>query len=677
VWDTLSDYHGGSFHAAEEMLLRWLLKSMTGTSANAERVRRYARAWDILAAVFTLIPLFSLAKTLADRRFLNVLQQTLKDVATPQQEGAQTNGADSDLEMDDAPPLESPTNPRKRKRTGSASFDIAVQRQAAGCLETAEAVFEAIRILLSRCELKSLDSVATHRMGAEHVKSLFSSSAVEAMATLVPWLTVCGLALDRPKAEPLREQSSWLCTFAALWELHLQSAGDASEVATHLSGTATRLLGKLMGHSRQASLSIDPAVQERWSRDLRRFLTRNLILPARAAFLTKASQEVVQLAVDMSSVSAQVTFPVLFDLVTKSPLEIGGNTSRKDYETWVQAVFDSILHASKNINRDNSLAAIRAIMEMAAERATALSASSLRAVCKNYALRSEAVDWSLLLSIVKLNPDVFLISEEGKQLLDQILEKTLEPDSLSADDFDKAARFIVLLADGYAQGRDLSTFVKTWLKHLAPAKPKGGLQRLWAQKELVDAVARLVQSSLNANQLVDVLEWLSSQTQPAESMARIHILEAISSGISQEEFVDAANTKTFDGVFLDKYSKKELPAISACRWTVASKTLARGTLEEANKIWLQVKSDLKSILKKSPVDREDTFAAFRCCAAAWLANHPGAAHEDDAATLICSFVDRLEKDAESMEVDSPNGAASINRETYITWILSDAPRVLG
>ncbi|KAK4239993.1 nucleolar pre-ribosomal-associated protein 2 [Achaetomium macrosporum] len=677
IWDILDDYHGGSFHAAEEMLLRWLLKNMTGASPNAERVRRYPRAWDIVGAVFALIPLFSLAKSLADRRFVGILQRTLKEIAAPQKEGTQTNGADSDVEMAEAPSPESPANPRKRKRADTASFDLPAQRQAVGCLQTAEAVFEAIRILLFRCEVRSVDEPATHRMGAEHVKTLFSSSATDAMGILVPWIAVCVLALDRPNAELLREQSSWLSTFVALWELHLQSANDAFEVATHLSGLATRLLGRLTGFPRQMPLRVDTTVQERWARDLRRFLARNLILPARTAFLTKGSQEVVQTAVAMSSAYAQITFPVLFDLVSKSPLEFGGKASKKDYETWVQVSFEAILHATKNVNRENGLTAVRVIMEMAAERVTPLSVSSLRAVCKDYALRKNTYDWSLLLSIIKLNPDAFLISDDGKQLLERVLEKMREQGALDAEDSERAAQFIVLLAGGYAQARDLSSFVKVWLRNLAPSESKEGLQPLWAQKELANAVAGLVQSSLNTTQLVDLLEWLASQTAASESMARIHVLEAISSGISQEDFIDAANMKIFDGVSLEKYSKKEPPAIAACRWLVASKTIARGTLEEANRVWSQIRSDIRSILERSPLYQEDTFAAFKCCVSAWLANHPGAAHEDEAAALICSFMNRLQADHEPMDPDSPDRGDSIDTGTYVSWILSDAPRLLS
>jgi nucleolar pre-ribosomal-associated protein 2 len=538
-------------------------------------------------------------------------------------------------------------------------------------LQTAEAVFEAMRILLSRCEIRSLDEPAIQRMGAEHVKSLFSFSAAEIMDILVPWLTVCGLAIDRPNADTLREQPLWLTTFVALWELHLQSAADASEVATHLSGTAARLLGKLLQIPERTPLGVNAGVQDRWVRDLRRFLARNLILPARAAFLTRGSQEVVHTTLAMSSASAQITFPVLFDLASKSPLEFQGKTSKKDYETWVQAVFDAMLHAAKNINRENSPMAVRAILEMAAERGTALSASSLRVVCKDYALQKDHCDWSLLLSVVKLSPDVFLVSDDGKQLLDRVLEQTLEADALDAQDSEKAARFVVLLAEGYAQARDLSSFVKIWLQHLAPTKAKAGLRPLWAQNALADTVAKLIQTSLTTAQLVELLQWLSSQTRSAESMARIHILDAISRGVADDEFIDAVNVKTFEAAFLEKFSKKEHPAVSACRWMVASRTIARGTLEEAGNIWSQIKSDIKSVLRRSPIESEATFAAFKCCVAAWLANHPGGAHEDEISTLLCLFIERLDQEARPMVLDSP-----VRRETYLSWILSEAPRIL-
>ncbi|KAK3379316.1 Urb2/Npa2 family-domain-containing protein [Lasiosphaeria ovina] len=684
LWDTLAQCHGGSFHAAEEMLLRWLLKNMAGppTSTAAETVRRCPRAWDILGAVFSRIPLFSLAKSLADRRFVNVLQQTLKDISRPQQQqpqvAAQPGGADSDVKMADASPPPSPTGTRKRKRSVSTTLDLDVQSRLSGCLETAESVFEALRTLLSRCELRSSDGPPSQRMGAEHVKSLFSSSATETMEILVPLLTLCRLAVNRSQETPLKGQAEWLSTFSAIWDLHLQSSSDAADVAAHLSGLGTSLLGNLTGFSPQRTLGISAAVQQRWARDLRRFLARNVILPSRAAFLNRESQEVIQVTVNMAMVSAAVSYPVLFDLVSKQRRILGDKTAKKDYDAWIQAVFDATITALQSRSREKNRVIVGTIMDMAAERNTALSATSLRIVCKDYAIGPKD-DWKLLLSIVKLNPDVFLASQDGQVLLGQILEKTRESQSFEADDFAKALQFIVSLAKGYAKARDLSSFVKVWLKYLAVAEAPVKLEPLWSQQELVTTMAGLLETSLSAKQLLEILDWLSALTQPAEIVARIHILEAISGGLSQEEFVDATSMKTFEAAFATKISRKELSSsVSASRWMIAEKTLSRGTLEESDQVWSQVKSELVRALQKSPVYREDTLAAFKCCAALWLSNYPHGEHESEAATLACAFLDRLgEGDEHSKSSSRSNTETSINQETYTSWILSSSPRIVS
>ncbi|KAK0710990.1 Urb2/Npa2 family-domain-containing protein [Lasiosphaeris hirsuta] len=675
VWHALSRQPDATFHAAEEILVRWLLKNMTGTKDNFERVRRYPLAWNILGVVFSYIPLFSLAKSLADRRFVAVLQQTLKEISEPKA-AARTDGPDSDVEMGNAaPPTPSPTS-RKRKRSASATFVLSAQRKVEGCLQSAEAVFDAIRILLSRCNLKLLDGTPNHRMGAEHIKSLFSTSTVESKDFLVPFLAICNLAVDRPEKDSFNEQSSWISSFVALWDLHLQSASDGTDVTFHLGSPSLNLLGKLTGIPRPRPVSVDTVVQERWIRDLRRFVARNIIIPSKTAFLNSRSTDIIETATEIMQHSAAATFPVLFDLFTNSLRIFSEKASRKDYEAWLQALFDSILDKLPKIDAGRAQTAIRAVMELAAAGGVPLSTSSLLAICKRYGLASNQTDWELLLSVVKLNPDVFLISKEGQALLDQILQLTQKPDASSLQDLSHASRFIVILADGYAKGRDLSSFIKIWLKYLAATEPSNDPEILWGQKGLADAVAGLIKQSLNTDQLLDILNWLSEQTGQPESMARIRILGAISAGISSEELVNAANMKVFDGMFAKKFSRKELPvALSIARWGAAEKSLLRGTAEESSQIWTQVKSDVGHVLRKSSVNKEETLAAFKCCTAAWIANHPGGAYEDEAATLICSFINRLEEESES-KLSSGN-AKMVTKETYMSWIISPTSRLIS
>ncbi len=137
----LSRSPGGTFHAAEEVILRWLLKNMNGTSADAEGIRRWPLTWRIAGLVFQRIPLFSLAKSLSDRRFVAVLQQTVKDLSTPQTIASVQNENKQDVEMADA---DSP--PDKRKRWPQARFDLSTLREPEWRLRTAETMFEALRL---------------------------------------------------------------------------------------------------------------------------------------------------------------------------------------------------------------------------------------------------------------------------------------------------------------------------------------------------------------------------------------------------------------------------------------------------------------------------------------------------------------------------------------------------
>jgi nucleolar pre-ribosomal-associated protein 2 len=674
LWNMLPSNRGGAFHAAEEMLVRWLLKNMTGNTANAERIRRYPPSWNVLGAVFTCVPLFSLAKSLADRRFVSILQQTLKEVSAPQEEEAvQANGVDSDVEMADAPAEESTPNPRKRKRTAPSSFGISYQRQTDGCLYTAESVFEAIRILLRRCDAKSLEGSPNHRMGAEHIKSLFSTSALEAVATLIPLLTTCNLAVDQGDRRSFEEQSTWISTFNALWELRLQGPDDAAGVAIHLAVPSMALLEKLTGVSRPSTCSVGGAVREQWTRDLGRFLARNLIIPSRAAFLNAKDQVNILRVVDLANISAAQIYPVLFDLVTRP---YGDKAAKKDYEVWTQSVFDIILEALKSNHRDQSLAAIEGMMEIAAERDLPLSASSLRVVCKEFALGPDDERWNLLLPIVKLSPDVFLLSDEGEELLQQALRKTQNPQLLDSADLDKASQFIVSLAQGYARARDLATFIKIWTKCLIAAGPEAPTEALWSQPELSKTVAGHVEQIWNVNQLLEILDSLASGDDAAGASARIQIIDALSAGIKNEEFVDAANLKAFDTAYSHQVSRKELSdKLAAGRWAIAAKCLPKGTLEESGRIWSRVKDDASHVLRKSSIRKQETLTAFQCCVAVWVANYPDGPAEKEVGSMVCAFVDRLIE-----STSKPDGKKSskegLKAGDYVRWMASKSARAM-
>ena len=650
---------------------------MTGNTASAERIRRFPLAWDMMAILFARIPLFSLAKSLADRKFVATLQQTLKEISQPQQV-TQTNGADSDVEMTDAPAPEAASNPRKRKRPTPSSFDLTHQKKVEGCLLSAEAVFESIRILLSRCESRLLDRSPNHRMGAEHIKALLSTSASEMMAILVPMLCLCSIAATQPGQQSFHEQPTWISTLTALWDLHIQSVGDVSDVAIHLSAAGISLLGKLTSITRPSPLSVDFTVKERWARDLGRFLTKNLILPSKAVFLNNENnKQNVEIMVELSRPTASDSYPVLFDLLCRSPPT--DRMSLKNHELWVQAVVDRILEACEHYQNQGiarveaeARAAVERVVEMAAERNVSLSINNLQFVCKDFALKRDEPNWGMLLSVIRINPDTFLVSADGRKLLDRILSVTIKPEPLSCN-IKYASKFIVHLADGYAKARDLSGFIKVWLKYLSAAEQDSNEKGLWTQKKLLEKVADILEQSLSTAQLLEVLSWLSEQNGESTSVGRLHILRALSAGLKHEEYIDAANLRIYKNALLARATTRDLSASAyTSLWVIAETTLARATLEDVGQIWEELKSELGRALRKSSPRKEETFAVFRCCANAWIANYPDGPGRDEAAQTVCSFIERLESKSDSQRCSSED----ISKETYASWILSH-PRGLG
>lgn len=659
------------------MLLRWLLKNMTGNTANAERVRRYPSTWVVLQYVFWDMPHFSLAKSLADRKFIAVLQQTLKEVAGSQPDAPQTNGTDagdSDVEMADAAPQESTSHPRKRKRSTAPSFDLSEQKQAHGRLDTASAVFDAIGFLLTKCEASSLgaDTTPYHLMGLEHVKSLLWTSSAEVMKVLAPLLSLCNLAANQSELNEFDDLTTWISTINTIWDLHQRSASDASDVAIHLSASSLVLLSKLTGVPRSCSLPLETSIQERWARDLRRFLIRNLISPANSAFLNRQSKEVIELVTAISDVSAPRVYAMLFDLATGSTETPGDKASKTDLEKWAQAVFDVILASLEEVGPEGRRETVDAIMEIAAERNVALSDSSLRGVCKSYALGQSGENWKLLLSLVKLNPAVFLATEAGQALLDQVLQKSTNSQGLGADELTGASRFIVLLAEGYAHARDLPGFVRMWLKYLSATEENDDSDVLWTQKELSATVSRVLEKSAKTDQLLDILDWLSAQDGPAETLARVRILDALSAGLEEEEYIDAANTKVCDVAFSGGVSDKGLPdAVSDARWAIAERSVLRASLEDVDRIWARIKSDVDRVVRKS--FKHNTCAALKCCVALWVANYPDGPLVDEVATAACSLMDKLEKH-QSPRAQTVGDLLLTGK--CVPWMIMESPYVL-
>lgn len=654
LWKLLSASPVGAEFAAEQLILRWILKNMNGPSASAEQFRRYPLAWSVVASVLTRIPLFALAKSLADRRFLPILEQTLKEISNPRSE----EDASSDVEMADgtSPPK---GDSKKRKRTPEMNFVLSSLRTDPGCLMTAECLFVALDKLLARLKEVPVDAPSNIRMGAEHLKSLFSSPAKEVVEILRPMLSICSHALNEQALESSEDQPSWISTISGLWDLHLQSGNDAVDVAVSLYPVGSIILARL---DRSKDLVIDPRVKAGWREALRRFFIKNMILPARAAFLNRKDLSIIEEAVNMTSSLPTASYPVLFSLAVSPSGTTDDASGRKDHEDWTQKVFGIIKDAMRTAETTKRNEAMKIVLDTALQSKASISLDSLREVCRQYTTESGALDLSLVPRVANIDVDAFMISAEGQSLLDDVLAQitNLDDAELDATTETDLVNFVVSLAEGSAKARNLSWFIKKWTEVLSESLAKDDdfttVKGIWSSTRIVEVVADLLQPSINISQLATLIEWLESTAESWKKGSVLVVLDAMTRGLTYEEYVDSVGTRLFD--LASKVKLKHLDGSMRARWwRIVERTVSQSELEIIDSLWKNVEQDLKKALKKEDPADPAAVAAFRCCTTFWLANYPKASLESETSALAWTFLKRLQKDERKAASADSSGLA--------------------
>lgn len=641
LWNLLSGSSAGTYYAAEQLILRWILKNMNGSSASAEQFRRYPMAWNVVACVFTRIPLFALPKSLADRRFVPILEQTLKELSNPRGE----DSASSDVEMADGTSPEKGDS-KKRKRSPEIKFELESLRTPHGCLRTADCLFLALEKLLARLKEVPVDAPSNVRMGAEHVKSLFSSPAKEAVEILRPILSICDHALNEQESESAENRPSWITIFSGLWDLHLQSSSDPVDVAVSLYPTGFILLAKM---DRSKELVVDPRVKASWRQALRRFFIKNMILPARAAFLNRKDVSIIQEAVNMTSSLPTASSPVLFSLAVSPSGTTDDASGRKDREDWTQKVFEIIEEVMRTAETTRRNDAMKIVLDTALQSKASISLGSLREVCRQYTTESGAIDLNLVPKVADIDVDVFMISAAGQSLLDEVIGHITNMHDSELDVSSEAdlVRFVVSLAEGSAKARNLPWFIRKWTEVLSESLAKDDnittVKKIWSNMQIVETVADLLQPSINTSQLATLLEWLEDREKSCKKGSLLVVVDALTRGVTDEEFVDSVETRLFD--LASKVRLKHLDGSMRARWwRIVERTVSQSELETVSALWKKVESDLKKALKKEDLADPAALAAFRCCTAFWLANYPKASLESETSAMAWTFLKRLQKD---------------------------------
>lgn len=668
LWNSLTASADGKFHAAEESTLRWLLKSMNGSTKDAETLRRWPLTWTILECVFQRIPLFSLAKSLADRRFITVLQLTLKDISRPS----------------DSTSVASP----KRKRSAAKSYTLDDLRDQEGCLLAGNAVLHALKRLLGRIDSSATQS-SHDKIGAEHIRSLFCTSAAEAATLTSLSLSLCDSALEYCELDHAESQEAWIETISAIWDLHLQGQDDSLEVAAHLYRPSSMIVSKLENVPKTRDLNIPQSLRTRWSRDIQTFIHRNLIIPARAFYINQQSLEPVTRALQATENTLDISAPVLYYLASGA-VDLEEGKLRKGSAEWMKQVFKAVESSLRG--RDDRDELVQSVLERAAAKAMPIDNDDLRTVCREYALHSETTNWRLIADIASCDPDVFQLSEQGAGLLKEVCERSTTSD-LHEQDAELASRVIEAIAQGFRTGRDFSGFLKLWFQQLRKIeKQKSTVNSPWlragASQYKNEPFQKLIEKEMSPQQVLDLLRWLEAEeAKKSHPRALCLFLNSIAQGIRSEAYVDALSGKFFD---LVSQVSKSSSTLTALKWGVVSKTLswAAPGPEQRAEIWGSVRKPISKILSKAAVESRETYEAFKCCCQAWVSMSPDGEYIEEVTELVETFTSRLAAELISTSALKKNDLTLLTQpdtepgyleeaalEHYLAWFLRGSSRI--
>ncbi|KAG5994379.1 hypothetical protein E4U54_003112 [Claviceps lovelessii] len=670
LWKLLVANSHDGFHAAEESTLRWLLKSMNGSAEVAERLRRYPITWAILDCVFQKIPLFSLAKSLADRKFVSVLQRTLEDVAKPVESTAS-----------------SPSS--KRKRSTTEAFSIEFLRSQLGCLNTAQALFTALKRLLDRLG-STTERFSRDKLGAEHIKSLFCTSADGAKDIAAPALRICRDLLASDSCDQTADCESWVQVVTTIWDLHLQGPDDVMQVAAHIFAPAAVILARLGLFKSPDQTVVPGSLKAKWLSDLQRFMYRNFALPGRAAFVNARDLVAFRAALDSCDDMTHLAVPALYLFASSAYQDMSQGGLRKDNAEWMKQIFQIAERAIRDRPDRNSL--MQSILEQAIERSSPVAVMDLRRICLDYCLQDGNTQWSLIAKIARCETDVFQLSDDGIQLRKELCERIANQEH-NQDDMAAIEQIIQALRDGFRTRRDLPGFLHLWFEQLCKVESrklqdkspwfKVFSQRGTSQKDSC-SLQDTLESEISPQRLTEMIAWVKDNSSASYPQALSVFAATLAQSLHSEQYVDAAGRHLFD--LVDGF--KASTSFCALRWRVVSATALWAHPSERGDIWGKVKKRLTKTAEKSALLTAESYEAFKCCSRFWDLFSPDDAHVEEAAVLMDVWMKRLSADMASTRVLEGTKMAAgvglgvdaefdeqVGYQQYLAWILNASSRL--
>ncbi|KAI1632110.1 Urb2/Npa2 family-domain-containing protein [Biscogniauxia mediterranea] len=637
LWLLLSTTRGTRLHGVEESILRWLLKQMSASTDSAELVRRYPLTWTVLSHVFPKIPAQSLGRSLAYLRFVSILKKTLEDITTtPTKPGASqeiVNGIDSDGAPKGAT--------KKRKREDALPSNLEQLRSPEGCIKSVTGVFEALASLLDQGVCFSDTPSPERKVGAEHVKSLFSSAGEETLAITAKLLLACDRSLTFVSQGITQDRASWIDIVTTIWNLRLYNKEDNSEFAKYIYDPTCSILARLKDVTKATPALAHSVVGGLWVQRLENFLSAYFIRPARRMYTVDQNVEILKLALLFAKSNPIASITAIWDVAARCPRDPSEPRSKTEHAAWAQDVFQVLLEALAPIKPHDRNKVIAQLLDTALQTGSIPNTTTLRAVYKSNAVALDETDWPLVSKIIACDADVFLLDDSLSEDLFDRISATSRQDAGTRNKVVSEA--IIPLQDAFAKAHDLLGFIVRWYDHLCKNTALGSEtsldQSVWFDVRIRQRLADILQSAISSSQLMRLLERFDSAD--ANGAALLVILDGMCGGITDEHLIALSDPKIFSMTFLGKSYDGLTPAVLSLRWRVAGHLASWETSKDSHRLYKEIKSLLRRVLEKGLLTSPETFEAFACCYRLCLANHIGGKDEAALMKLISSFLKRL------------------------------------
>ena len=381
----------------------------------------------------------------------------------------------------------------------------------------------------------------------------------------------------------------WLSPFIEIWDSRTVGNEDLVQFSLFCSQPLLSLLNTVKAGDAAAD----------WKDELEQLVARNIMAPAKADRTDNPDSQLLNTLTRISVIQDSANAPVLFEVAIRS-VQASGPQRRRANDGWLQPVFATLRGAMPTKRVQGNGKAIQYMLQSAMKYKIDLGLPTLRSVTWECCMLDGITNWDLLGTVIKLDANVFLIPNDKKDLLQELLTRItsacVEP-TWAELSIKAISDVLVPLMNGFAKARDLSSFIRHWYAQLVEFERLRKEARLfsmevfsaWEDEALQAEFSKIMEASLTVTQTTQLLDWLSTQVTEAPDAVCV-ILQAITGSITQVEFSDAVGLRPYDIMFGNAASEKLDGRYAWRSWRLLSgmlnwKAPTNTDLEEISDLW--------------------------------------------------------------------------------------------